>query len=484
MSDYLPYHARPNRMNARSFVIIVAVLSVLTSGIAAPSSTSFTYQGRLAESGAPADGNYDFQFNLFGTEAGGAALTIGLTNTSVPVSNGVFTALLDFGIVPSANTTWIEIAVRRAGQAVPFTTLNPRQPLTPVPYSIHTLRAESLVGPLPESQLPTNVARLTGNQIFTANIDVQGTLRAGTFTGDGTALSNVAASALSARLAQRLWRVFIPFVAITNAGNTPDTTGKGAVPYAFRIGKFEISNHQYTTFLNAIAADDAHMVYVTNMTTDVNGGIVRSGVPGEYIYTVKPGFEHLPAVWVTFFSAVRFCNWLHHGQPSGVQDASTTEDGAYAITATAELANTIARNPQARFWLPSDDEWYKAAYHHPAAVGGPSGDYWQFPTRSDEVPFSELPPGGSNSANACCETGRQGTPVGAYRNATSYYGAYDLAGNVQEWTEEIIFVTNRRLRGGSFIYNELYSQSADFEFDTPDYTDSAIGFRVAGPLEP
>jgi formylglycine-generating enzyme required for sulfatase activity len=181
---------------------------------------------------------------------------------------------------------------------------------------------------------------------------------------------------------------------------------------------------------------------------------------------------------------MRFCNWLHHGQPAGLQDASTTEDGAYTMTAAGELGNTITRNPQARFWIPSDDEWYKAAYHQPASSGGPAGDYWLFPTRSNEVPFSGPPPGGNNSANSCCDTDRSATPVGAYRETFSYYGAYDMAANVQEWTEEIIFVTNRRLRGGSWNYNELYSHSADFEFDTPEYNDAAIGFRICAPAEP
>src|SRR6185436_9218324 len=120
---------------------------------------------------------------------------------------------------------------------------------------------------------------------------------------------------------------------VTNAGNSPDpSTGKGAVGYDFRIGKFEINNRQYAAFLNAVAGEDPHSLYATNMMTDVHGGIIRSGVPGEYLYTVKPDMEHFPAVWVTFPSALRFCNWLHNGQPTGPQDASTTEDGAYTMT--------------------------------------------------------------------------------------------------------------------------------------------------------
>ena len=76
------------------------------------------------------------------------------------------------------------------------------------------------------------------------------------------------------------------------------------------------------------------------------------------------------------------------------------------------------------------------------------------------------------------------TDVGAYVTSPSYYGTFDQGGNLQEWTEVIIIRTNRRLRGGSWAYNEFYAQSSDFEFDTPDYDAEAIGFRVAGAPEP
>jgi formylglycine-generating enzyme required for sulfatase activity len=219
------------------------------------------------------------------------------------------------------------------------------------------------------------------------------------------------------------------------------------------------------------------------MTVTVHGGIERTGSPGDYAYAVKPGMGHRPVVWVDFHDAARFCNWLHHGQPTGPQDSTTTEDGAYTLTSSSIASNSVARNAGARFWLPSDDEWYKAAYHQPGEAGGDFNNYWQYPTRSNDAPYSEPPPGGVNSANACCETERLATDVGAYLNSSSYYGTFDQAGNVQEWTEEIIYVTNRRVRGGSWVYNEYYSRSDEFEFDTPDYPADGIGFRVAGVAE-
>jgi formylglycine-generating enzyme required for sulfatase activity len=472
------------------------------SAAAAPLGSGFSYQGRLLESGAPANGRFDLRFELFGGETGGSPSAEALTAANVAISNGLFTTILDFGTNVFAGTrTWLEISVRPGGSPASFVTLSPRQLLTPAPYSVYTLKAESLAGPVPDSQLSTNVARLDANQTFLgavtfsgpvgvgtsnapAHLEVRGNVQAESFSGSGAGLSNVVATALSASLVQKLWRVSIPFVSVTNAGNEPDFTGKGAVVYSFRIGKYEVNNNQYAAFLNAVAADDPHQLYNTNMAASVHGGIERSGAPGEHAYTVKPGMGHQAVVWVDFHDALRFCNWLHNGQPTGPQDPSTTEDGAYTLTSDAVAANTVARNPQARFWLPSDDEWYKAAYHQPVAAAGDASSYWRYPTRSNDPPFSEAPPGGHNSANVCCDTERKGTPVGAYINCPSYYGTFDQAGNVQEWTEEIVFVTNRRLRGGSWNYNEFYAESVDLDFDTTDYTEDAIGFRVAGTAEP
>ena len=478
-----------------------SILSVGSNLGAVPLGSAFSYQGRLLESGAPANGHYDLQFALFSTALGGNPSTAALTNNEVVVSNGLFSTTLDFGLnVFSGTSAWLEIGVRPAGAPGAFMILTPRQFLAPAPYSIYTLKAESLSGPLPDSQLSTNVARLDADQIFRGHVgfwgdvsigtpataallQIEGNVRANSFSGNGAGLTNLSASALSGSQIEKLWRVPINLVTVTNAGNEPDFNGKGAVPYDFRIGKYEVNNNQYVAFLNTVAADDPYALWSTNMSVNSHGGIERSGSPGDYSYSVKSGMGHQPVVWVDFYDALRFCNWLHNGQPAGREDNSTTEDGAYTLTPEAVSAGTVLRNPSARFWLPSDDEWYKAAYHQPAEAGGDPSNYWLYPTRSNDVPFSELPPGGSNSANTCCDNQGQATDVGAYVYAASFYGTFDQAGNVQEWTEwtdDFTFLGNRRVRGGSWLYNEFYSKSTDFEFDTTDYDAAGIGFRVAG----
>jgi len=110
------------------------------------------------------------------------------------------------------------------------------------------------------------------------------------------------------------------------------------------------------------------------LTTLRRGG----GSPGSYTYSPIAGREALPVVFVSFYDALRFANWLHNGQPTGAQDNSTTEDGAYTITAQGISNNSITRNPGATIFLPSEDEWYKAAYY-----GALSASYFDYPAGSD-----------------------------------------------------------------------------------------------------
>ena len=103
--------------------------------------TAFTYQGRLLENGSSANGSYDVRSAVFPAASGGSPVAGPLTNSAVAVSNGLFTAVLDFGAgIFNGNSRWLEIAVRPAGGGN-FTTLNPRQPMTPAPYAIFAANA-------------------------------------------------------------------------------------------------------------------------------------------------------------------------------------------------------------------------------------------------------------------------------------------------------------------------------------------------------
>ena len=134
--------------------LVTAGLVLATSGgavAAAPVGTAFTYQGKLTDAGQPADGLYDFQFALWDAATAGDSVAGPLPTNGVAVAGGLFTVSLDFGpSVFEGQAEWLEIGVRTNGGG-DFTTLAPRQPLTPSPFALYALNSAvstSLSGPI------------------------------------------------------------------------------------------------------------------------------------------------------------------------------------------------------------------------------------------------------------------------------------------------------------------------------------------------
>jgi formylglycine-generating enzyme required for sulfatase activity len=247
------------------------------------------------------------------------------------------------------------------------------------------------------------------------------------------------------------------------------------------------------------------------MATEAQGGIIQNGMSGSYSYVVKAGQENMPVVFVSFWDAARFANWLHNGQPTGSQIAATTEDGAYTLNGyTGSDGSSILRHPDAKWFLPTANEWYKAAYHKNS---GPTADYWAYPTKSDVRPNSDQPPGSdapdpSNTANIWRDDGMvngyddgyavSGSPSsdihtellltqrGAYSFASSPYGTFDQGGNATEWNETISASTYRGMRGGSYSdgFSDYVVSSQSADALPSDENHSAFGFRVATVPEP
>jgi hypothetical protein len=178
-------------------------------GTASGQGTAFTYQGYLNNNGAPANGLYDLSFLLFTTNSGGGFVAGPLTNIATGVTNGLFTVSLDFGSGPfGGGPLWLELAVRTNGGNA-FTTLDPRQPVTPVPYAI---TAGNLNCPLPSGLL----GGAYGNAVTLNN-------PANNFIGNGTGLTNVNATSLDGLGAGSFWNVS------GNAGTSPGLNFLGTV---------------------------------------------------------------------------------------------------------------------------------------------------------------------------------------------------------------------------------------------------------------
>jgi formylglycine-generating enzyme required for sulfatase activity len=282
----------------------------------------------------------------------------------------------------------------------------------------------------------------------------------------------------------------LQFITVGNPGNAMDTTGFGAVGYTYSIGKYEVTAGQYTEFLNAVAGTDTYGLYNIAMC-DANGwlgcGIQRTVSQGTCTYSVGSDWANLPVNSINFWNACRFANWLHNGQPTGVQGPGTTEDGAY-VSLGNETA--FARQPGARYWIPSEDEWYKAAYHKNDGV---TGNYWDYPTKTNSVPSNDhLTPDQGNNANFQISEGDYTiggsywrTPVGDFENSDSPYGTFDQGGNLWEWTDTAAAGAWRPLRGGSFDANlSSLIASSNRYLNDPATGYNIYGFRVAYVPEP
>ena len=287
--------------------------------------------------------------------------------------------------------------------------------------------------------------------------------------------------------------VTFDWATVGNPGNADDThgAGYGGVAYSYRISKTEVTNDQYTEFLNAVdpTAANSLNLFSSHMADDL-GGIENTGTTDGSRYVARAGREQNPVTYVSFFDAMRFTNWLHNGQGAG-----DTESGAYTIgSGTAEV-----RNPNATFFIPSEDEWYKAAYYDP------SGTYFDYATGSDTLPVSDQPGDDPSAANyyhndniangfndGFAVSGSRNfssipnpfTDVGAYTSATSPYGTFDQGGNVSEWNEAVFSSSFRGIRGGNWGYHSNYLAASNWSGGNPSFEDIIIGFRVASIPEP
>jgi formylglycine-generating enzyme required for sulfatase activity len=320
----------------------------------------------------------------------------------------------------------------------------------------------------------------------------------------------LATAVLALTVAASRANITIETVTIGNPGNADDTVASryvadaglyfGGVNYVYAIGTYEVTNIQYAAFLNAVAKTDPYGLYNPTMATSRStGGITRSGTSGNYSYAVIAGMGNHPVTFVSWFDTARFMNWLQNGQPTGLGEvAASTEQGAYTLNgATSGL---FFKNSDAQYWIPTEDEWYKAAYYDPNKNGPGLGGYWAFATQSDTPPGNVV---GSapNQANYIDDhathvhsvtqsvsfdsTQNYLTDVGAFSGSASAYGTFDQNGNVFEWNDAVRFTGSRGLRGGqwntgvdTFLSSGRGSNNPTFE------TTYALGFRIATVPEP
>jgi formylglycine-generating enzyme required for sulfatase activity len=283
----------------------------------------------------------------------------------------------------------------------------------------------------------------------------------------------------------------IEWVTVGNPGNTADTapSGYGAVATSFQIMKYEFTNQLYTEFLNSKATTtDPYSLYNTNMGSNARGGITRDGSNGSYSYSVKTNMGDKPVNYVSWFDAARVSNWLMNGATS----SSSTETGAYTLSGGQTTGTAPAVNSGATFYVPTEDQWYKAAFYK---GGGTSADYWNYATQSDSAPTAVTADstgiGSAGSTGNLANFNRTAdwnsqdgnvTTVGT-NGGPSAYGAFDMSGNVYEWNDLTGAAgSSRGLRGGYWGDSGGFSLSSSARYEVDPARDGDdIGFRLARP---
>lgn len=278
-----------------------------------------------------------------------------------------------------------------------------------------------------------------------------------------------------------------PWVRIGNPGNARDPVYKvGRVDYEFEMARHQVTNAEWCEFMNAVGVEKSISLglYNPDMSTGVCGGIdlvtspnASDPDPGACTnqtikqFRSKTGWSARPVVYVGYRDAMRYCNWLQTGD---------TEKGAYDVSRP-----NGRRLPGARYFIPSDDEWCKAAYHDPTRLG--VRKFWDYPSRT-----CDLPPNAAGQPHACnylrdgVHLGLKGpyflAEVADYPNSDSYYGCRQMGGNAWEWIEPV-GPSKLNLRGGSFGYTEF--GMGIWNRDEAGFDDelSVFGLRLARAAE-
>lgn len=252
----------------------------------------------------------------------------------------------------------------------------------------------------------------------------------------------------------------IDFTTIGNPGNAADTTGYGSVGYTYRIGTYSISQNQI---------DKATASGLANVTAGAWSG-------------------DQPAANMTWYESAAFVNWLNTSKGFAPAynlswSGSTWSMALWTVADAGYDANNLYRNTLAKYFLPSENEFYKAAYGKSDGSG-----YYLYPTASDSAPT----PVASGTTPGTAVYNSSSYPASIYEaGGLSSYGTMGMGGNVSIWLESAYDGINdsaaetRGVRGGQYGGPADLLSSYRYVFPNDGHPGSefgTFGFRVASVI--
>lgn len=220
-------------------------------------------------------------------------------------------------------------------------------------------------------------------------------------------------------------------------GPLGELSGRGSVPYEYRISRLELTSAQFLEFVNTFW--ESAQIPLPYWFIGSSG--ILFDLQGPYqLRDDLPSAGMIPVIGLNWRVSAMYCNWLHNGKSS---DLDSLQGGAYDVSTfgtnpDGTFTDQITRSPGAKFWIPSLDEWIKAAHYDPDRYGPGEGGWWLYPNSSD-MPLIPGPPGfGQTSGGQFI--GSEYVPLGAYGRQLSPWGLWDASGGAAEWTEEVVYL--------------------------------------------
>ena len=253
----------------------------------------------------------------------------------------------------------------------------------------------------------------------------------------------------------------IDFVNIGNTGNAADTTTYGAVPYEYRASIYEISQN----------------------------AITKATASGMTNVTAGAWSNNQPAANISWYEAAAFVNFLNtnSGKTAAYDLTFSNNQWSMALWSSEQAwtagGTNLYRNKDAFYFLPSENEWYKAAYYNPAG-----SNYFLYPTASSSAPAAVA--SGTNAGTAVYNRAASVPAIVDSTGGLSPYGTMGQGGNVREWNESAFDGSNntsseaRTIRGGVWLSTEEFLRSSTRLDGSVSGEVNSLGFRVASVPEP